>query len=159
MRLELCGSNLGRRRAVGTSADNAACESFHASHKREALQSAPDHGDAAICRRAVLRCLTRYNIRPRIAGALARAPAGRDLLLRSTRPCWTVAFCAHAPFRLEQEIHALLTVYQALVRAAAAASRQPSSPCQEFWMGSAGGLRMSSARELMPSLAKILRRW
>ncbi|MFJ5535473.1 IS3 family transposase, partial [Streptomyces sp. NPDC093261] len=33
--------------AVGTSADNAACESFHASLKRETLQDARDYGDAA----------------------------------------------------------------------------------------------------------------
>jgi transposase InsO family protein len=32
--------------AVGTSADNAACESFHASLKRETLQGAHDYSDA-----------------------------------------------------------------------------------------------------------------
>ncbi|MFI5635431.1 IS3 family transposase [Streptomyces sp. NPDC051664] len=37
--------------AVGTSADNAACESFHASLKRETLQSAHDYGDTDTCRR------------------------------------------------------------------------------------------------------------
>ncbi|MET9700027.1 hypothetical protein ABZY31_24350 [Streptomyces sp. NPDC006529] len=31
---------------VGTSADNAACESFHASLKRETLHGAHDYGDA-----------------------------------------------------------------------------------------------------------------
>ncbi|MGN9847559.1 IS3 family transposase [Nonomuraea sp. H19] len=51
--------------AVGTSADNAACESFHASLKRETLQGAPHYGDAATCRRAVFRWLTRYNTRRR----------------------------------------------------------------------------------------------
>ncbi|MFF6816184.1 IS3 family transposase [Streptomyces sp. NPDC012403] len=51
--------------AVGTSADNAACESFHASLKRETLQGAHDYGDAGTCRRAVFAWLTRYNTRRR----------------------------------------------------------------------------------------------
>ncbi|MFJ2150976.1 IS3 family transposase [Streptomyces microflavus] len=50
---------------VGTSADNAACESFHASLKRETLQSAHDYGDATTCRRTVFAWLTRYNTRRR----------------------------------------------------------------------------------------------
>ncbi|MCM2416609.1 IS3 family transposase [Streptomyces sp. RKAG293] len=51
--------------AVGTSADNAACEGFHASLKRETLQGAHDYGDATTCRRAVFAWLTRYNTRRR----------------------------------------------------------------------------------------------
>ncbi|WP_374940070.1 IS3 family transposase [Streptomyces finlayi] len=51
--------------AVGTSADNAACESFHASLKRETLQGAHDYGDATACRRTVFAWLTRYNTRRR----------------------------------------------------------------------------------------------
>ncbi|MFE2992712.1 IS3 family transposase [Streptomyces sp. NPDC059262] len=51
--------------AVGTSADNAACESFHASLKRETLQGAHDFGDAHTCRRTVFAWLTRYNTRRR----------------------------------------------------------------------------------------------
>ncbi|MCT9084827.1 IS3 family transposase [Streptomyces fulvoviolaceus] len=51
--------------AVGTSADNAACESFHASLKRETLQGAHDYGDAGACRRTVFAWLTRYNTRRR----------------------------------------------------------------------------------------------
>ncbi|MGW5276841.1 integrase core domain-containing protein, partial [Streptomyces sp. NPDC004044] len=51
--------------AVGTSADNAACESFHASLKRETLQSAHDYGDTDTCRRTVFAWLTRYNTRRR----------------------------------------------------------------------------------------------
>ncbi|WP_189719284.1 IS3 family transposase, partial [Streptomyces chryseus] len=51
--------------AVGTSADNAACESFHASLKRETLQGAHDFGDAYTCRRTVFAWLTRYNTRRR----------------------------------------------------------------------------------------------
>ncbi|MFE6849156.1 transposase, partial [Streptomyces sp. NPDC057686] len=51
--------------AVGTSADNAACESFHASLKRETLQGARDYGDATTCRRTVFAWLTRYNTRRR----------------------------------------------------------------------------------------------
>ncbi|MFE9453507.1 DDE-type integrase/transposase/recombinase [Streptomyces sp. NPDC006739] len=49
--------------AVGTSADNAACESFHASLKRET--GARDYGDAGTCRRTVFAWLTRYNTRRR----------------------------------------------------------------------------------------------
>lgn len=51
--------------AIGTSADNAACESFHASLKRETLQGAHDYGDATTCRRTVFAWLTRYNTRRR----------------------------------------------------------------------------------------------
>ncbi|MFB7226043.1 IS3 family transposase [Streptomyces sp. NPDC056227] len=51
--------------AVGTSADNAACESFHASLKRETLQGARRWDGAAACRLSVFRWLTRYNTRRR----------------------------------------------------------------------------------------------
>lgn len=47
--------------AVGTSADNAACESFHASLKRETLQHRRGWNDAATCRREVFAWLMRYN--------------------------------------------------------------------------------------------------
>ncbi|MFF3157957.1 IS3 family transposase [Streptomyces sp. NPDC057910] len=46
--------------AVGTSADNAACESFHASLKRELLKGARRWPGAAACRAAVFCWLTRY---------------------------------------------------------------------------------------------------
>ncbi|GAA2842951.1 IS3 family transposase [Kitasatospora paracochleata] len=64
---DLC-SDLGVTRsmgAVGSSADNAACESFHASLKRETLQGARDYGDPTTCRRTVFAWLTRYNTRRR----------------------------------------------------------------------------------------------
>jgi transposase InsO family protein len=51
--------------AIGTSADNAACESFHASLKRETLQGARDYGDPATCRTTVFAWLARYNTRRR----------------------------------------------------------------------------------------------
>lgn len=51
--------------AVGTSADNAACESFHASLKRETLQGAHRYDGARACRLTVFRWLTRYNTRRR----------------------------------------------------------------------------------------------
>ncbi|MFF3358605.1 integrase core domain-containing protein [Streptomyces sp. NPDC002917] len=51
--------------AVGTSADNAARESFHASLQRETLQGAHDHGNATTCRKTVFAWLTRYNTRRR----------------------------------------------------------------------------------------------
>ncbi|QHA09254.1 transposase [Streptomyces broussonetiae] len=51
--------------AVGTSADNVACESFHASLKREPLQGARRYDGPADCRHQVFRRLTRYNTRRR----------------------------------------------------------------------------------------------
>ncbi|MFF0795151.1 transposase, partial [Streptomyces spiralis] len=51
--------------AVGTSADNAACESFHATLKRETLQGTGDYGDTGTCRRTVFAWLARYNTRRR----------------------------------------------------------------------------------------------
>ena len=51
--------------SVGTSADNAACESFHASLKREILQGARRWNDPQACRLSVFRWLTRYNTRRR----------------------------------------------------------------------------------------------
>jgi transposase InsO family protein len=51
--------------AVGTSADNAACESFHASLKRETLRGDHCYDGARSCRLTVFRWLTRYNTRRR----------------------------------------------------------------------------------------------
>jgi transposase InsO family protein len=51
--------------AVGTSADNAACESFHASLKRETLQGVHHYDGARTCRLTVFRWITRYNTRRR----------------------------------------------------------------------------------------------
>ncbi|MFD3537843.1 IS3 family transposase [Streptomyces sp. NPDC058664] len=51
--------------SIGSSADNAACESFHASLKRETLQGACHYGDPATCRKTVFAWLTRYNTRRR----------------------------------------------------------------------------------------------
>jgi transposase InsO family protein len=64
---DLCGE-LGVTQsmgAVGTSADNAACESFHATLKRETLRGAHHYPGAELCRRTVFRWLTRYNTRRR----------------------------------------------------------------------------------------------
>lgn len=47
--------------AVGTSADNAACESFHAALKREVLQDRRRWESAEQCRGEVFRWLVRYN--------------------------------------------------------------------------------------------------
>ncbi|MFI8829061.1 integrase core domain-containing protein [Streptomyces sp. NPDC053431] len=47
-----------------SSADNAACDSFHASLKRETLQGARDY-DGPDCRKKVFAWLTRYNTRRR----------------------------------------------------------------------------------------------
>ena len=51
--------------AVGTSADNAACEAFHASLKRETLQGAHRYDGTRSARLTVFRWLTRYNTRRR----------------------------------------------------------------------------------------------
>ena len=51
--------------AVGTSADNAACESFHASLKRETLAGAHCYDGKRCARLTVFRWLTRYNTRRR----------------------------------------------------------------------------------------------
>lgn len=47
--------------AVGTSADNAACESFHASLNRETLQGDHCYDGTRSCRLTVFRWLTRYS--------------------------------------------------------------------------------------------------
>lgn len=47
--------------AVGTSADDAACESFHAALKREVLQDRRRRESAEQCRSEVFRRLVRYN--------------------------------------------------------------------------------------------------
>ncbi|WP_442819563.1 DDE-type integrase/transposase/recombinase [Streptomyces sp. NBC_01230] len=64
--------------AVGTSADNAACESYHASLKRETLQGARDYGDAGTCRRTVFAWLTRYNTRRRHSATATSAPTNTN---------------------------------------------------------------------------------
>lgn len=51
--------------AVGTSADNAACESFHASLKREVLGDRRRWQSAEQCRQEVFAWLVRYNSRRR----------------------------------------------------------------------------------------------
>ncbi|WP_093780651.1 IS3 family transposase [Streptomyces sp. yr375] len=64
---DLCGE-LGFTQsmgAVGTSADNAARESFHATLKRETLRGAHHYPGTELCRRTVFRWLTRYNTRRR----------------------------------------------------------------------------------------------
>lgn len=53
------------RSAVGTSADNAAAESFNASLKRETLQGRRSWSGAREARHAVFRWVTRYNTRRR----------------------------------------------------------------------------------------------
>jgi transposase InsO family protein len=50
---------------VGSSADNALAESFHATLKREVLQDRSSWPDAASCRREVFRWLVRYNTKRR----------------------------------------------------------------------------------------------
>jgi transposase InsO family protein len=64
--------------AVGTSADNAACESFHASLKREILKGARRFPGAAACRRQVFRWLTRYNTRRRHSANGQLSPVARE---------------------------------------------------------------------------------
>jgi transposase InsO family protein len=56
------------RGAVGTSADNAAAESFNATLKRETLQGKKRWSGAREARLAVFRWVTRYNTRRRHSG-------------------------------------------------------------------------------------------
>ena len=56
------------RGAVGTSADNAAAESFNATLKRETLQGKRRWSGALEARLAVFRWVTRYNTRRRHSG-------------------------------------------------------------------------------------------
>ncbi len=60
--------------AVGTSADNAAAESFNASLKRETLQGTRRYEGARACRPAVFRWVTRYNTRRRHSAAGQMSP-------------------------------------------------------------------------------------
>jgi transposase InsO family protein len=64
--------------AVGTSADNAACESFHASLKRETLQGAHCYDGARPGRLTVFRWLTRYNTRRRHSANGQLSPAAYE---------------------------------------------------------------------------------
>jgi transposase InsO family protein len=60
--------------AVGTSADNAAAESFNAALKRETLQGARRYHSARACRLAVFRWVTRYNTTRRHSAAAQMSP-------------------------------------------------------------------------------------
>lgn len=60
--------------AVGTSADNAAAESFNAALKRETLQGARRYDGARACRLAVFRWITRYNTTRRHSAAAQMSP-------------------------------------------------------------------------------------
>lgn len=62
------------RGAVGTSADNAAAESFNASMKRETLQGAKRWPGARAARLAVFRWVTRYNTRRRHSALGQQSP-------------------------------------------------------------------------------------
>ncbi|GHF12463.1 hypothetical protein GCM10014715_80210 [Streptomyces spiralis] len=59
---------------VGTSADNAAAESFNAALKRETLQGARRYDGARACRLAVFRWITRYNTTRRHSAAAQMSP-------------------------------------------------------------------------------------
>jgi transposase InsO family protein len=60
---------------VGSSADNALAESFHATLKREVLQDRSSWVDAASCRREVFRWLARYNTKRRHSRCRYTSPA------------------------------------------------------------------------------------
>jgi transposase InsO family protein len=64
--------------AVGTSADNAARESFHASLKREILKGARRFAGAAACRQQVFRWLNRYNTKRRHSANGQLSPLARE---------------------------------------------------------------------------------
>jgi transposase InsO family protein len=65
---------LRSRGAAGTSADNAAAESFNASMKRETLQGAKRWPTARAARLAVFAWVTRYNTRRRHSALGQRSP-------------------------------------------------------------------------------------
>lgn len=72
----LC-AELGVRQSmgtVGTSADNAAAESFNATLKRETLPGARRYDGPTACRHTVFRWATRYNTRRRHSANGQRAP-------------------------------------------------------------------------------------
>jgi transposase InsO family protein len=60
--------------AVGSSADNAAAESFNATLKPETLQGAKSWPDSHTARQAVFRWIIRYNTRRRHSGLGQRSP-------------------------------------------------------------------------------------
>jgi transposase InsO family protein len=65
---------LRSRGATGTSADNAAAESFNASMKRETLQGAKRWPTARAARLAVFAWVTRYNTRRRHSALGQQSP-------------------------------------------------------------------------------------
>lgn len=77
--------------AVGTSADNAACESFHASLKRETLQGAACYDGARSCRQTVFRWLTRYNTRRRHSANGQLSPVAYERRQQQTSAILTLA--------------------------------------------------------------------
>ncbi|WP_436763313.1 IS3 family transposase, partial [Streptosporangium sp. V21-05] len=70
--------------AVGTSADNAACESFHATLKRETLQGAHYYEGAVACRNTVFRWLVCYNTRRRHSANGHLSPVAYEHLQQQT---------------------------------------------------------------------------
>jgi transposase InsO family protein len=77
--------------AVGTSADNAACESFHASLKRETLQGAHCYDGTRSCRLTVFRWLTRYNTRRRHSANGQLSPVAYESRHQQTSAMLTLA--------------------------------------------------------------------
>jgi transposase InsO family protein len=77
--------------AVGTSADNAACESFHASLKRETLQGASCYDGTRSCRLTVFRWLTRYNTRRRHSANGQLSPVAYERRQQQTSATLTLA--------------------------------------------------------------------
>jgi len=69
---------------VGSSADNALAESFHATLKREVLQDRACWPDAASCRREVFRWLARYNTKRRHSRCRHSSPATYERTLTPT---------------------------------------------------------------------------
>ena len=78
--------NLGLRQSmgrVGSSADNAAVESFNATYKRETLQGAPFWIDQATSRQDAFRFCTRYNTRRRHSYCANASPNQYEKTLRT----------------------------------------------------------------------------
>nr|WP_269330581.1 IS3 family transposase [Kineosporia babensis] len=78
--------DLGLRQSmgkVGSSADNAAVESFNATYKRETLQGEPFWPDEASCRRDAFRFCTRYSARRRHSYCGNLSPADYERTLKT----------------------------------------------------------------------------
>jgi transposase InsO family protein len=77
--------------AIGSSADNAAAESFNATFKRETLQGATGSSSEREARLSAFRWLHRYNTRRRHSRLGQRSPITYETALSTTSTTLTQA--------------------------------------------------------------------